>query len=175
VRRVAIAWTLAAAGLCLTGVAAAWVPRGWLPDPALLAAVVLGLRVGDVAGILGVWSVGWTEDLLCGGPLGQYALLRLAAWGLTRLAARRVDLERPLLLAPFVFALCTAETLALAALGSAPPLGAETLAIGLPHAVANAVGAIVARAVFDALVERAGGAGEAPRGSLRLDAGSGIR
>jgi rod shape-determining protein MreD len=175
VRRVAIAWALAAAGLGLTGAAAAWVPRGWLPDPALLAVVVLGLRVGDVAGMLGAWSIGWTEDLLCGGPLGEYALLQLAAWGLTRLVAQRVDLERSLLLAPFVFALCAAETLALAALGSAPPLGAETLAIGLPHALVNAVGVIVARAVFDALIERVGGGSDAARGSLRLDAGTGIR
>ena len=174
-RRVALAWALAAAGLWITGAAAAWVPRGWLPDPALLAVVVLGMRVGDATGVLGAWSIGWTEDLLCGGPLGQYALLRLLAWGITRLAAQRVDLERPLVLAPFVFALCAGETLALAALGSAPPLGAETLAIGLPHAIVNAVGAIVALAIFDAFCERAGGSGEAARGSLRLDAGTGIR
>ena len=173
-RRVAIAWALATAGLWVTGAAAAWVPRGWLPDPALLAVVVLGMRIGDATGVLGAWSIGWTEDLLCGGPLGQYALLGLVGWGITRLAAQRVDLERPLLLAPFVFALCGAETLALAALGAAPPLGAETLAIGLPHATVNAVGAIVALAVFDALCERGGG-GEAARGSLRLDAGTGIR
>jgi hypothetical protein len=174
-RRVAIAWALAFGGLWLTGAAAAWVPRGWLPDPALLAAVVLGLRAGDVAGAAGSWSIGWTEDLLCGGPLGQYALMRLAAWGLTRLAAQRVDLDRSFLLATFVFALCGVEALALAAIGTAPPLGPETLAIGLPHALANAVGVIVARALFDTLVERAGGAGESTRGSLRLDPGAGIR
>ena len=175
VRRVAIAWALAAVGLWLTGAAAAWVPRGWLPDPALLAVVVLGLRVGDAPGVFGAWAIGWTEDLLSAAPLGQFALLQLLFWVVTRLAAQRIDLERSLLLASFVFALCAAESVVLAALGSAPPLGAETLAIGLPHALANAVGAIVARAVFDALIERAGGGGEAARGSLRLDPGAGIR
>lgn len=174
-RRVAIAWTLALGGLWLTGAAAAWVPRGWLPDPALLAAVALGLRVGGAAGLVGAWAIGWTADLLCGGPVGQYALLQLLAWGITRLAARRVNLERSLVFALFVFWLCVGETLALAAFGSAPALGTETVAVGLPHALANALGAIVARAVFDELIERAGGGGEPARGSLRLDAGPGVR
>jgi len=174
-RRAVIAWALAVVGLALNGTAAAWLPRGWLPDPALLGAVVLGLRVGGPAGLVGAWAIGWTADLMSGGPLGEYALLELLGWGITQLSARRVSLERTPVFAAFVFALCASQTLALGALGSAPPLGAETLAVGLPHALVNALAAIVARAVFDEASERLSGGDASARSSLRIDAGAGLR
>src|SRR5690606_21327011 len=68
VRRVALmSWGLALAGLWLTGAAAAWLPRGWLPDPALLVAVALGLRVPGAPGLVTAWVVGWSADFLSAG------------------------------------------------------------------------------------------------------------
>src|SRR5690606_31906273 len=93
VRRVVLmSWGLALAGLWLTGAAAAWLPRGWRPEPALLRAVALGLRVPGAPGLVTAWVVGWSADFLSAGPQGLHALLDLGAWLLTRAAAQRVEL-----------------------------------------------------------------------------------
>ena len=74
-RAIATAWLLAAIGLWIVGTLALWVPRGMLPDPALLAAIALGLHMPGLRGIIAAWGIGWQEDLLSGGPLGVFALI----------------------------------------------------------------------------------------------------
>lgn len=174
-RRIALAaWGLALAGLWLVGSAAQWIPRGWLPDPALLVAVALGLRVPGVPGLLTAWAVGWSADLLSVGPLGQHALLDMTVWLLTRAGARRVDLARSVVLVPFVVALSAGHVVGEWLLGGVPPPGSATLAVAIPHATANAAAALAVRRLFDAVLGRV--EPEDPlHGALRIDSGAGVR
>ncbi len=58
------------------------VPPAWRPDLFLVLAVFAALRAqpGRGAGALALcWSTGLAKDLLSSGPVGQYALLYLAA------------------------------------------------------------------------------------------------
>lgn len=173
-RRVALAWAVVAAALWVLGAAARWAPRGWIPDPALLGAVGLGLHVGGAAGALGAWAMGWTADLLSGGLVGQFALLDLAAWAVVRAAQRRVDLQRSVVLVPFVFGLAVAQAVGLSLLGGVPRPGPGVLAVVLPFAAVNVAAALALRPLWLALL---GGfdAPDAARGTLRLDAGTGPR
>jgi rod shape-determining protein MreD len=174
VRRIAPAWALALAGLWIAGSAASFAPRGWLPDPALLVAVGAALRLPATQGLLVAFAVGSTADALSGGPLGLQALLDLLAWALTRAAARRVDLTRPVLLAPLAASLTVAHAAGLAMLGGTLEPSPETGAILAAHALANALAAPAVAALLDALVGRFE-LEEPPRGSLRLDPGAGAR
>jgi rod shape-determining protein MreD len=174
VRRVAAFWAIAAVGMWVVGAAARWVPRGALPDPGLLAVVALGLRVGGVPGVLGAFAIGWTADLLSGGLLGQFALLDLLAWAATRVAQRRVDLARPLVLVPFVLGLALGQALGLALLGGVPRPGPEALAVLTRFSIANVVAALGLRPLWTALFDRIDAADPA-RGPIRLDPGPGLR
>lgn len=173
--RIALAaWGLALAGLWIAGSAAAWLPRGWLPDPSLLVAVALGLRVPGAPGLLAAWAVGGTADLLSAGPLGQHALLDMTAWLLTRAAAQRVDLARAVVLVPFVVGLTALHVIGEGLLGGVPQPGREMLAVAIPHATANAAGALAVRRLFDAVLGRVDP--EDPlHGALRIDPGAGVR
>jgi rod shape-determining protein MreD len=175
VRRIALAaWGLGLVGLWLVGSAAEWVPRGWLPDPALLVAVALGLRVPGPAGMATAWAVGWTADFLSAGPLGQHALLDLGAWLTTRAGAQRVDLARSVVLVPFVVGLSAAHVAGEWLLGGVPEPGRAALAVAIPHATVNAAAALAVRRLFDAVLGRVDP--EDPlHGALRIDAGPGLR
>jgi rod shape-determining protein MreD len=175
VRRIAlVAWALALVGLWIVGSVAEWVPRGWLPDPSLLVAVALGLRVPGAPGLLTAWAVGWTADLLSAGPLGQHALLDVGAWLLTRAAARRVDLARSVVLVPFVVGLTAAHVVGEWLLGGVPEPGRAALGVAIPHATANAAAALAVRRLFDAVLGRVDP--EDPvHGAFRIDAGPGLR
>jgi rod shape-determining protein MreD len=175
VRRVALAaWGLALVGLWIVGSAAEWVPRGWLPDPALLVAVALGLRVPGAPGLLTAWGIGWTADLLSVGPLGTHALLDMGAWLLTRAAAQRVDLARAVALVPFAVGLSALHVAGEWLLVGVPQPGRETLAIAIPHATANAAAALAVRRLFDAVLGRVDP--EDPlHGALRIEPGTGVR
>lgn len=174
-RRIALAaWGLALVGLWIVGSAAEFVPRGWLPDPSLLVAVALGLRVPGAPGLLTAWAVGWSADLLSAGPLGQHALLDMTAWLVTRAAAQRVDLARSVVLVPFVVALSAAHTAGEWLLGGVPQPGREALAVAIPHAMANAAAALAVRQLFDAVLGRVDP--EDPlHGAMRIDPGTGVR
>ena len=173
-RRVAIAWALGAAGLWGVGALARWIPPGWIPDPGLLTALGLALHVGGAPGLVGAWAIGWATDVLSGGLLGQYAFLDLAVWALARAAQGRVDLERPLVLGPFVLALALLQAAGLWALGGIPRPGRETLAILIPYAFVNMAAAIALRPIWSVLLDRPE-VGEPVRGAIRLDAGAGLR
>lgn len=169
-----IAWAFALVSLWIVGSAAEWLPRGWLPDPALLVAVALGLRVPGASGLLTSWAVGWTADLLSAGPLGEHALLDMTAWLLTRAAAQRVDLARAVVLVPFVVALSAVHIVGQTLLGGVPEPGRAALAIAIRHATANAAAALAVRHLFDALLGRVDP--EDPfHGALRIEAGPGLR
>jgi rod shape-determining protein MreD len=175
VRRIVLAaWGLALAGLWIVGSAGAWFPRAWLPDPALLVAVALGLRVPGAPGLATAWVVGWMADFLSAGPLGQHALLDMCAWLVTRAAARRVDLARSVVLVPFVVGLSAAHVLGEWLLGGVPEPGRAMLAVAIPHATANAAAALAVRRLFDAVLGRVDP--EDPlHGALRIDPGTGVR
>jgi rod shape-determining protein MreD len=175
VNRVALAaWALALAGLWIVGSAAAWIPRGWLPDPALLVAVALGLRVPGAPGLATAWVVGWTADLLSAGPLGRHALLDMGAWLLVRWGAQRVDLARSVVLVPVVVALTAAHVVGEWLLGGVPEPGRAALAVAIPHATANAAAALAVRRLFDAVLGRVD-PDDPMHGALRIDPGTGVR
>lgn len=174
-RAIATAWLLAAIGLWIAGALAAWVPRGMLPDPALLAAVALGLHMPGVRGILAAWGIGWQEDFLSGGPLGLFALLQLLAWTATRFGERQFALARPVALVPFTAALTVAQMLLVTVLAIGPRLDdPRTLPVLLVHALVNAAAVPFVSRLFDAAVGRVESP-DATRGGLRFDAGAPLR
>ena len=172
---IALALVLAAAGLFAAGAAAPWVPRGALPDPALLAAIALGLHLPGVRGLLAVWAIGWQADFLSNGPLGVFAFASLLAWIATRLGERQLALARPVALIPFTAALTVGQVALLAVLGIGPPAAdPRVLPVLVLHVLANALAVPFAARLFAAIV---GGADtpEAPRTALRFDAGAPLR
>jgi rod shape-determining protein MreD len=73
---------LAVAALLACGPLPRWAASGWRPDLFVILAVFAVLRAppGRAAGALALcWMTGVAKDLLSAGPVGQYALLYLAA------------------------------------------------------------------------------------------------
>jgi cell shape-determining protein MreD len=173
VKPIAIAVLLTSAGLWATGAAAPWVPRGALPDPALLAA--LGLHLPGVRGLVAAWLIGWQADLLSTAPLGGFAFTALLAWVATRLGERQLALARPVALVPFTAALTVGQVALLSLLGVGPPAGdPRVLPVLLLHGLANALAVPYVARLFGAMVGGAD-APEAPRTALRFDAGTPLR
>jgi cell shape-determining protein MreD len=174
-RPVALALVIAAAGLWIAGAAASWLPRGLLPDPALLVAVALGLHLPGVRGLVAAWCIGWQADFLSGGPLGLFAFCNLLAWTATRLGERQLALARPMALVPFTAALAVGQVALLASLGSSPRFDDPgTLPVLLLHVAANALAVPFASRLVGFAVGTADAA-EAPRGGLRFDPGAPVR
>ena len=174
-RGIATAWLLTAIGLWIVGTLAAWVPRGMLPDPALLAAIALGLHMPGVRGIIAAWGIGWQEDLLSGGPLGVFALLQLLAWTATRLGERQLALARPVALVPFTAVLTVAQVLLVMGLAVGPRIDdPRALPVLVVHALVNAMAAPFVSRLFDVAVGRVESP-DASRGGLRFDAGAPLR
>ncbi len=174
-RAIATAWLLTAIGLWVVGAVAPWVPRGMLPDPALLAAVALGLHMPGLRGIVAAWGVGWQQDLLSGAPLGLFALLQLLAWAATRLGERQLALARAVALVPFTAALTVAQALLVMGIADGPRFDdPRTLPVLILHALVNALVVPFASRVFGASVGR-GDSPEPSRIGLRFDAGAPLR
>jgi rod shape-determining protein MreD len=162
-------------GLWLAGAVAPWVPRGVLPDLALLAAVALGLHMPGLRGILAAWGVGWQQDLLSGAPLGLFALLQLLAWAATRLGERQLALARAVALVPFTAALTVAQALLVMAIANGPRFDdPRTLPVLVLHACVNALVVPFVNRIFGAAVGRVD-APEQGRSGLRFDAGAPLR
>jgi cell shape-determining protein MreD len=175
VRAIATAWLLTAIGLWVAGAAAPWVPRGLLPDPALLAAVALGLHVPGLRGIVAAWGVGWQQDFLSGAPLGLFALLQLLAWTATRLGERQLALARAVALMPFIAALTVAQALLVMGIADGPRFDdPRALPVLIVHAIVNALMVPFASRIFGAAVGRVD-APEQGRSGLRFDAGAPLR
>lgn len=174
-RAIALAFGLAALASWAIGAAAPWVPRGALPDPALLAAIALGLHMPGVRGLIAAWAIGWQADLLSNGPLGLHAFTALCAWIATRLGERQLALARPVALIPFTAALSLAHFALLALFGVGPPADdPRVLPVLVLHVVVNALSVPIAARVLGALVGAAD-APETPRTALRFDAGAPLR
>ncbi len=174
-RAIATTWLLTAMGLWLVGAVSPWVPRGVLPDPALLAAVALGLHVPGLRGLVAAWGVGWQEDFLSGGPLGLFALLQLLAWTATRLGERQLALARAIALVPFTAVLAITQVALLATLSTGPHFDdPRTVPVLVLHAIANALAIPFASRLLAAAVGRVENP-DAGRGGLRFDAGTPLR
>ncbi len=174
-RAILTAWLFTALGLWLVGAVAPWVPRGVLPDPALLAAVALGLHMPGLRGIIAVWGVGWQQDFLSGAPLGLFALLQLLAWTATRLGERQLALARAVALVPFTAALTVAQALLVTAIAGGPRFDdPRTLPVLVLHAIVNALAVPFASRIFGAAVGRVD-APELSRSGMRFDAGAPLR
>jgi rod shape-determining protein MreD len=166
---------LGAVALWITGAAAGWLPRGLLPDPALLIAIALGLHLPATRGLVAAWCIGWQADLLSGGPLGLFAFCDLLAWTATRLGERQLALARPVALIPFAAALTIAQVVLVAFLEAGPRLDDPgTLPVLVLHALANAAAVPFVSRAIGAVVGSID-TPEAPRGGLRFDAGAPIR
>jgi hypothetical protein len=174
-RSIATAWLLTAIGLWLAGAMAPWVPRGVLPDPALLAAVAIGLHMPGLRGLVAAWGVGWQQDFLSGAPLGLFALLQLLAWTATRLGERQLALARAVALVPFTAVLTVVQALLVMAIAHGPRFDdPRTIPVLVIHAVVNAIAVPFASRLFGAAVGRVD-APDLGRNGLRLDAGAPLR
>ena len=172
---VLLALVLAAAGLWIIGAAGPWVPRGALPDPALLAAIALGLHLPGARGLLAAWAIGWQADFLSNGPLGVFAFASLLAWIAARIGERQLALARPVALVPFTAVMTVGQVGLLGLLRVGPPLDDPRLLPVLAlHVLVNAVAAPFVARLFAAFVGAADQP-ETPRTALRFDAGTPLR
>ena len=126
----------------LQGVLATFLPRALCPDLGLLGAVALGLVSRNVvAGLCGAALLGYLADLLSGSLLGQHVLLRLAAFGVARLASQPLNLRGGLPQMVFVGSLSAGNALATSVLtaffASQPGLGVPGLGEILLHATVD--------------------------------------
>jgi len=174
-RPIAVAVLVGAVGLWAIGALAIWIPRGALPDLALLAAIALGLHRPGIPGLVAAWAIGWQADFLSNGPLGVFAFVALLAWMATRLGERQLALARPVALVPFTAALTVLEVALLTLFGVGPhPDDPHLLSVLALHAGVNALAVPFAARLFGAVVGAADPA-EVPRSGLRFDPGAPLR
>jgi len=146
-------------GMMAHSVAALVVPARFLPDVGMILVVAVALSVrSPVIGVLFSVLLGYTTDLLSGTLLGQHVLLRLGAYGATRVLSARLNLHGPLPLALFVLILSVIHAGALWALGSfflpGGVVAPDVLRDLAPHALANALLAPGVTALVAAIVRR---------------------
>jgi cell shape-determining protein MreD len=146
VKRIAALAAVGLLALMVQGALTLFVPARWIPDAGLLVVVAAALWLRSAAGGLVVAALlGYATDLLSGSLLGQYVLLRIAAYGAARFASRRLNLRGPLPLALFGALLSLADAAALGALSSfvAAAEGSRIAGLGalLPRAFANGLAA----------------------------------
>jgi cell shape-determining protein MreD len=151
VKQVAALAAVGLLALMVQGGLALVVPARWIPDAGLLVVVAAALWLRSAAGGLVVAALlGYATDLLSGSLLGQYVLLRIAAYGAARFASGRLNLRGPLPLALFMALLSVADAVALGALSSfvAVAEGPRVVGLGalLPHAAVNGIAAPVVAA-----------------------------
>ncbi len=141
--------------LIVQGVVAPVMPTHLVPDLGLLVVLSIGLCWRPaVGGLLIAGALGYATDVLSGSLLGEHALLRVAVFGLARLANRQINLNGALPLIIFAAGVSIANGMALAGLtvlfGDQAQHGSFWLSGLGRHAIANAV---CAPLIF-ALVER---------------------
>jgi cell shape-determining protein MreD len=95
---------VALVALMFQGAVASVVPARFVPDLGLLLVFGVALAVrSPVEGVALTGAVGYGTDLLSGGLLGQHVLLRMAAYGASRVGGARLNLRGALPRAVFVF------------------------------------------------------------------------
>ena len=91
-------------------------PAPWCPDLGLVVVVGLGLWLQGASGLGAAAVLGYVADLLSGSLLGQHALLRTLAYGMTRIAHAKLNLSGWLSLALLVGLLSLGNGIVLAGL-----------------------------------------------------------
>jgi rod shape-determining protein MreD len=156
-RRVLALAGLGLAALILQSVATAVLPVRFVPDLALLLAIAAAVSAAPIEGMLLATGVGYGADLLSGALLGQQALLRLAAFGVTRAVSGQFHLKRGLPLAICVASMTVADAAGTAGIGwlfaSDPWLGLHDPLALATRAVVNALVAPFAVGLLDAVLE----------------------
>jgi cell shape-determining protein MreD len=90
--------------LMVQGAVASVVPARFVPDAGLLMVFAVALAVrSPLVGVSLAGVLGYSTDLLSGGLLGQHLLLRMAAYGASRVGGARLNLRGALPRAVFVF------------------------------------------------------------------------
>ena len=154
--------------LMFQGVAASVLPAYLCPDLGFLLVIALGLCWRSTSGgLLLVALLGYLTDLLSGSLLGQHMLLRVAAFGASRVASRQLNLRGPRPQVVFVAVLTVANAAAVVVLTAffAPGLGIGPLAPGdlLRHALVNALCAPIVIHLTQRLARRLDDAAAAQR------------
>ncbi len=147
---------LGLAALILQSVATAVLPARFVPDLALLLAIAAAVSATPIEGMLLATGVGYGADLLSGALLGQQALLRLAAFGVTRVVSGQFHLKG------LPLAICVASVTLADAAGTAgigwlfagdPWLGLHDPLALATRAVVNALAAPFAVGLLDTVLE----------------------
>jgi cell shape-determining protein MreD len=125
-------------------------PPRFVPELGVLAAVAAARVLGRASGLMVAFGVGLAADLLSGALLGQHAALRMGAFLVTVAVGGSLDLQRPVPLAVFVWALALGDAVA--------SLGLTWLFLGpVPLAARDAAPLVVRAAVTAALAPGAVG------------------
>ncbi len=121
-----------------------WVSRGFTPDLVLPLVVYLGIHEQSVSrGALLSFALGWSVDVLGGGPAFLFRFTMVALWWLSRAASTRVSAQSGILRIPLAFVFSLTESaiiltfLAIFGLDSGRPL--ELSALVLPRALGTAL------------------------------------
>ena len=93
-KRVVALLAVGALAPMIQGVAGTFLAPPYCPDLGLLLVIGIGLSWRSAAGGAALSAaLGFTADLLSGSLLGQHTLLRLFAFGVTRMLSRRINLR----------------------------------------------------------------------------------
>ena len=148
---------LGLAALIVQSVATAVLPVRFVPDLALLLAIAAAVSAAPIEGMLLAAGVGYGADLLSGALLGQQALLRLAAFGVTRTVSSQFHLKRGLPLAICVASVTVADAAGTAGIGwlftADPWLGLHDPLALATRAAVNALFAPFAVGLLDNVLE----------------------
>ncbi len=126
----------------IQGAVGTFVPLHYCPDLGLLLVVGRGLCWRSTAsGVVLSAALGFIADLLSGSLLGQHMLLRIFAFGATRVCSRQLNLRGVIPRATFVVVLTVVSALGTGALTSffsvGPGVDGEMLRELIPHALIN--------------------------------------
>ncbi len=121
-----------------------WLSRGYTPDLVLPLVIYLGIHEASISrGATLSFALGWTIDILGGGPAFLFRFTMVALWWLARAASTRVSAQSGILRIPLAFLFSLVESaiiltfLAIFGLDSGRPL--ELGAVVLPRALSTAL------------------------------------
>jgi rod shape-determining protein MreD len=121
--------------------------HGGTPSLVLPLFVFLGVHEASVArGAVIAFVLGYATDLLGAAPIGLFALMAVAIWGLARIAGVRLTAQAWWTKAALAFGFSLVESVLvlvlLAIFGSDPQRPLEIASVALPHATSTALASL---------------------------------
>lgn len=115
-RALLVIFALGVLGLIFQSALLNMLPARWVPDLGLLIPVVAILVLPPVEGLLLAVALGFCTGMFSNALIGQHALMRIFEFVVIRVLNAQLDLNRPLPLAVFTFAITVLDAAGLLAI-----------------------------------------------------------